>query len=270
MPDLHVALIGFGEAGSTFAEAPGWSAAARAYDIDSERRKAMQKAGVSDCDTAADALADAQLALSLVTADAALQAATDYAAHLGNGAIFCDMNSVAPTTKAAAESIFLSAGKRYVDVAILAPVKPAALDVPLLISGEAAEEAADLLRACGFTTLSIVGPAVGRASAIKLVRSIMVKGMEALTGEMMLAAERLDVVEEVLESLNASERKVTWEQRSAYNLSRMREHGLRRAAEMEEAVIMLDAIDIEPVMTRGTVHRQRELVGNTIGKGIAT
>ena len=270
MLDLPVALVGFGEAGSTFAEAAGWSASARAYDIDPARRKAMPRAGVSACEGLAEALTGVQLALSLVTADAALQAATDCAAHIGGDAIFCDMNSVAPTTKAAAEAVFLSAGKRYVDVAILAPVKPTALDVPLLVSGEAAEEAAGLLKACGFATISIVGHKVGRASAIKLVRSIMVKGIEALTGEMMLAAEQLDVVDEVLESLDASERHMKWEERSAYNLGRMREHGLRRAAEMEEAVTMLEAIDVEPVMTRATVARQRGLVGNDIGKGIAT
>lgn len=265
MLDMPIALIGFGEAGSTFAETAGWGARARAHDIASGRWPAMRRAGVCVCETLGEALAGAPLALSLVTADAALQAATESAPFLGEDAIFCDMNSVAPATKAAAEAVCVSAGKRYVDVAILAPVRPAALDVPLLLSGAAAEEAAMLLKACGFTDVSIAGHEVGRASAIKLVRSIMVKGIEALTGEMMLAAERLDVTEAVLESLDRSERRAGWAERAGYNLGRMRAHGVRRAAEMDEAAAMLEALDLDPVMTRATAARQRALAGEAIG-----
>lgn len=269
MVDMPIALLGFGEAGSTFAEAAGWRAQARAYDIASERRPAMRKTGVSACETLGEALEGTSLALSLVTADAALKAATDSAPFLCEDTIFCDMNSVAPATKAAAEAVCISAGKRYVDVAILAPVRPAALDVPLLVSGPAAEEAAGLLRACGFTDVSLAGRQVGRASAIKLVRSIMVKGIEALTGEMMLAAGCLDVTEAVLESLDRSQRQTGWAQRAAYNLGRMREHGRRRAAEMDEAIAMLEAVDIDPVMTRATAARQREQAGDTNGGEVA-
>ncbi|RED17332.1 DUF1932 domain-containing protein [Parasphingopyxis lamellibrachiae] len=269
MLDMPIALVGFGEAGSTFAEAAGWRAQARAYDIAPERRGVMRKAGVSACATLGETLADAPLALSLVTADAALQVTTDSAPFLREDAIFCDMNSVAPATKAAAEAVCVSAGKHYVDVAILAPVRPAALDVPLLVSGAAAENAAGLLKTCGFTNVSLAGRQVGRASAIKLVRSIMVKGIEALTGEMMMAAGRLGVTDDVLESLDRSEREAGWKQRAAYNMGRMREHGRRRAAEMDEAIAMLEAVDIDPVMTRATAARQREQAGDANGGDVA-
>ena len=99
-----------------------------------------------------------------------------------------------------------------------------------------------------------------------MIRSVMVKGVEALTAEMMLAAEAAGVTEEVLASLDASEKSQGWAQRAEYNLERMTTHGLRRAAEMEESAKTLIALGIEPVMTAGTVCRQRAMAGSTVNK----
>jgi len=167
------------------------------------------------------------------------------------------MNSVAPETKRAAASAIEAAGGRYIDVAVLAPVEPARLGVPLLISGDAADEALLMLRSIGFGNLRVVGAEVGRASAIKMIRSVMIKGIEALTDEMMVAAKRAEVTEEVLASLDASEKPRLWGERAAYNPERMTTHGLRRGAEMEEAAKTLTALGVAPLMTNGTVLRQR-------------
>ena len=262
--DATLALIGFGEAGSTFAKAAGWEAGALAFDIDPARRAAMEQAGVVACATAECALIGADGVLSLVTADSALPAARDYAGLLRPGAIWCDMNSVAPDTKRAAARAIEAAGARYVDVAVLAPVNPARMNVPLLLAGEAAADAEALLREAGFANVRIVGDEIGRASAIKMIRSIMVKGIEALTAEMMLAASAAGVVDEVLASLDASETRESWTTRAAYNVERMTTHGIRRAAEMEESCKTLESLGIEPVMTSGTVRRQREQAGKAI------
>jgi 3-hydroxyisobutyrate dehydrogenase-like beta-hydroxyacid dehydrogenase len=260
---IKIALIGFGEAASTFARAAQWQQAATAYDIKPERAAVMAELGVEAASSAAQALAGADLVLSLVTADSALAVARDYAPFLPKGAIWADGNSVAPDTKRAAAVAVEAAGGRYVDVAVLAPVDPARMAVPLLLAGEAAGQAQDVLAAIGFTNIALVGDAVGRASAIKMIRSVMVKGMEALTAEMMLAARKAGVVDEVLASLDASEKPKPWGQRAAYNLERMVTHGLRRAAEMEESAATLASLGVEPLMTRGTVQRQRELAGRT-------
>lgn len=259
-----IALIGFGEAGSTFAKAAGWKARASAYDLLPERRAVMEAVSVNACAHAAEALTGAPLVLSLVTADAALGVARDYAAFLRAGAIWCDMNSVAPETKRQAARAIEDAGGCYVDVAILAPVNPARMAVPLLLSGGAAGEAASLLLAAGFSNVRRVGDEVGRASAIKMIRSVMVKGIEALTAEMMLAATQAGVVDEVLSSLDASEKRESWPTRAAYNIERMTTHGLRRAAEMEEVCRTLSDLGVEPLMSQGTVQRQRELAGRDI------
>lgn len=257
--DRSIALIGFGEAGSTFAGAGDWSAQARAFDILPARRDDMAELGITACDSAAEALAGASLVLSLVTADAAPLVAEEVAPLLGEGALFCDMNSVAPGTKRAAAKAIAKGKGRYVDVAVLAPVNPARMKVPLLISGPDAAEAEAALTAVGFTNVRVVGDAVGRASAIKLVRSVMVKGLEALTAEMMMAAHAEGVADEVLSSLDASEKTIPWAERADYNLDRMLVHGRRRAAEMDEAAEMLRSLGIPPLMTENTVAWQQAL-----------
>jgi 3-hydroxyisobutyrate dehydrogenase-like beta-hydroxyacid dehydrogenase len=260
--DQTIALIGFGEAGSTFARAGHWSA--RAWDIRADRAALAGEIGVHFAHSAAAALDGANLVLSLVTADAALAVAQDYAPMLTPGALWCDMNSVAPDTKRAAALAIEAAGAQYLDVAVLAPVYPARLNVPLLVAGAAAEASAQALGRAGFTNIRTVGAEIGRASAIKMIRSVMVKGIEALTAEMMLAATRAGVVDDVLASLDASERGDPWTRRAAYNIERMTTHGLRRAAEMDESAKTLVALGVEPVMTRGTVRRQRDQAGQTM------
>lgn len=255
----RTAVIGFGEAGFTFARAGGWEDAAISYDINAARAAQMEECGVTCASHAKEALADADLVLSLVTADQAVPAARDYAPYLKAGAIWCDMNSVAPHTKQEAAEAVESAGGRYVDVAVMAPVDPARLNVPLLFAGADALEAMGLLRALGFAKTRVVGESVGQASAIKLCRSIMVKGLEALTAEMVLSASTAGVLDEVLASLDASEKHVSWRERADYNLDRMLLHGRRRSAEMAESAAMIRELGIAPLMTDGTVDWQEGL-----------
>lgn len=254
-----VALIGFGEAGSTFALAGDWGEAARVYDIAEARRAVMEECGVRACATFAEALEPADIVLSLVTADSAEAVARDYASALKPGTIWCDMNSVAPETKRAAARHIEAAGGRYVDVAVLAPVDPARLNVPLLVAGADAEQAMELLGQLGFTKRRVVSEQVGVASSIKMIRSVMVKGLEALTAEMVLAANRAGVMDEIFTSLDSSEKQISWAERADYNLDRMLLHGLRRAAEMHESSETLRDLGIAPMMTENTVNWQQAL-----------
>ena len=260
--ERKIAFIGFGEAAQAFVRA----GTACAYDLKTcapSTREAKladyAREAVLGCATPSDALNGADAVLSLVTADQALAAARDYAGMLSPGAIWFDMNSVAPDTKRAAARAIEAAGGRYVDVAILAPVHPQRLAVPVLVSGPHADVGAATLSALGFTTVSIVPGEIGAASAIKMIRSVMVKGLEALTTECVLAAEAAGVRAEVIASLNASWPGTDWAEKATYNLDRMIVHGLRRAAEMEEAVKTLDALGTGSAMTRATVERQRAI-----------
>lgn len=264
--ESRIGLIGFGEAGRTLAIAGDWASAAHVFDIKTDSdsdgpvmRARYADAAVSGCSSLTEMVGQTDLILSLVTADQALIVAEDAARCIAPETLYCDMNSVAPQTKQAAAALIEAAGGHYIDVALMAPVNPARLAMPLLLSGGEAEAAAARLGQLGFTNRRTVGTSVGRASAIKMIRSVMVKGIEALTAECVLAADAAGVLDEVLSSLDASESAKPWQERADYNLDRMMIHGLRRAAEMEEVVKTLDALGTGSVMTRGTVERQRAI-----------
>lgn len=215
----------------------------------------MAETGVIGCDDAAQALKDAALVLSLVTADQALGVAHRCAPLLGPNAIYCDMNSVAPGTKRAAAKVVEAAGARYVDVAIMAPVNPQRFAVPLLLCGSAAADAVVALEACGFSRLSIVGEEIGRAATIKMLRSVMYKGMEALTAECLIACERAGVTEEVMASFGGND----WAGGADYRLDRMLVHGLRRAAELREVCKTIEDLDLPPLMSGSTAIWQQAM-----------
>lgn len=249
-------LVGFGEAGSTFAGAldGGWTP--KGYDILAARCDAMAASGVLACPSNAAAVTGADAILSLVTADCALDVARETAKAITQHALFFDMNSVAPGTKQAAAELIEAAGGCYVDVAIMSPVHPQKLGVPLLLSGPHAARGEAGLRALGFSNVRVVGPDVGRASTIKMLRSVMYKGVEALTAECLLACERAGVTDEVLASFGND-----WSSGADYRLDRMLVHGLRRSAEMAESAKTLESLGVEPLVTRGTVARQAALGG---------
>ena len=263
----RLALIGFGEAAAAFVA--GWAERPNeihAYDIKTDgegpsgpKWREYAAAQVIGAGSAKTALAGADAVLSLVTADQALLVAQQAAPHLATGTLWFDMNSAAPETKRAAGHAVEAAGGRYVDVAVMSPVHPAGANVPLLVSGPHAEAGADGLGALGFTNVRAVPGAVGRASAIKMIRSVMVKGIEALTAECVLAAQAAGVLGEVLASLDASPSPPTWTGRADYNLDRMMVHGLRRAAEMAEVVKTLDALGTGSAMSRATATRQQAI-----------
>lgn len=262
-----IVFIGFGEAGQAFAGV----GPARAFDrktIDPRAATAKQADyaahGVTGAASNRAAVLGAGLILSLVTADQALAAARETAAAIAPGALFCDMNSVAPDTKRAAAALIEAAGGRYADVAVMSPVQPARLAAPLLVSGPHADAATAALAAAGFAP-RVAGARIGDASAIKMIRSVMIKGIEALSAECALAAHQAGVADAVIASLDASWPGAGWAGRFDYNLDRMLVHGLRRAAEMDEVVKTLDALGTGSAMARGTVARQRAI--GAIGRG---
>ena len=215
--------------------------------------------------SASRAVHDADVVFSTVTADQAIAAAETSAAFIKPGAFWCDLNSCAPVSKQIAASKIQSAGGRYVDVAVMAPVYPKKNEVPLLISGEWAREIAPVLEDLPMHFRIVDGP-VGRASSIKMVRSIMVKGLEALTAECTLAAIAADVVDEVLPSLKSGHPQIDVEARAVYNFERSMVHGIRRAAEMEEVSKMLSDLGLPNNMSKGSANWQKAIADATAGQ----
>ncbi|MTH79881.1 NAD(P)-dependent oxidoreductase [Paracoccus aestuariivivens] len=263
----HLAFIGFGEAAEAFAT--GWgpeiARQARAYDLKCDDAVAvalpMQRAARCGVTLAADhasALTDARAVFCLVTADRAVEAATQAAEFLAAGALGLDGNSCSPGAKRRATELIGAAGGRYVDVAIMAPVHPKLHHTPLLIAGPYAAQAERLLSSLDMRAKP-AGNTIGDASSIKMIRSVMIKGMEALTAECLLAACRAGVEEKVLTSLQASNPGIEWPRQAAYNLERMMMHGRRRAAEMREVAATLAELDLPNVMAVATADWQQRI-----------
>jgi 3-hydroxyisobutyrate dehydrogenase-like beta-hydroxyacid dehydrogenase len=272
----EIALIGFGEAAEAFRIGWGRSVSrARAFDVelldpDQAARMAerCRAAGVECCDSPEQALADAGLVLCLITADQALAAAKAAAPHLFTGTLWLDGNSCSPGTKRAAAAVIETGGGLYVDMAIMAPVYPRRHKTPVLLAGPAAEPAAAALRRLGMAP-EVAGLAVGEASMIKMLRSVMVKGMEALTAECFLAARRAGVDAAVLRSLQSSDPSFDWKTRAAYNLERMIVHGGRRAAEMREVAATLRELGFPDRMAAATAVWQDEIGALSLADGAA-
>lgn len=263
----RLAFIGFGEAAEAFAT--GWGAEAarrvRAYDLKSDDsalaelpRARAARCGVLLSPDRASALKGAQAVFCLVTADRAVEAAAQSAAYLAPGAFWLDGNSCSPGAKRKAAEIVEGVGARYVDVAIMAPVHPRLHLTPLLIAGPHVNSARLPLSGLGMQA-EIAGPAVGDASSIKMIRSVMVKGMEALTAECLLAARRAGVEEQVLASLKASNPAIEWSRQAAYNLERMLVHGRRRAAEMREVAVTLAELGLPNGLASATTDWQQRI-----------
>lgn len=253
----NLALIGFGEAGKAFVS--GWqSSCIRAYDIKTDssdgnivslKNQDYVEAGITGCDNSCAAVTNATMIFSLVTAEQSLEAARSAALDIGNNSWFFDCNSCAPDTKRQASAIITKAGGRYVDVAVMGPVGPVLNKIPLLISGENAIEALPLLKSLGHNTNLLPGD-VGRASSVKMMRSIMMKGLEALALECVLSARIAGVEAEVLQSLEVTYPGFNWVDRSAHMLERVMTHGIRRAEEMREVAKTVNDLDLSNDMAK--------------------
>jgi len=266
----RLCFIGFGEAGQAFASGlrgAGVTAMA-AWDIlfpqaaGAKLRAAGAEIGVRLGTSAADAIKGSDIVIAAVTAASSLEAAEQAKPHLA-GRLYLDVNSVSPGRKQATDR-HLAGSARYVDVAVMAPVHPALHQTPVLLAGSHAEAVQSIMQELGMKP-SIAGPEIGQAAAIKMVRSVMIKGMEALTQECFLAATRAGVTPQIIASLSKSFPALDWSKIVAYNLERMANHGTRRAAEMEEVADTLRELGIDPHMAEATVQRQRQM--GALGKG---
>ncbi|MXW90616.1 MAG: NAD(P)-dependent oxidoreductase [Rhodospirillaceae bacterium] len=237
----RIGIIGYGEAGRAFgAGLAGAGATVATYDIlvptpDGAAIRANAAAdGVAVCTTAGDAIDGAAIVLSLVPADAARAVAAEAASHLRSGQLFMDMNSVSPREKETGAALVEASGARYVEATIMAPVIENGVASEVLLAGPAAPEALHLLRPFGMV-LAVVGDRFGAAAAVKLCRSVIVKGIEAIMVESMLAARQYGADAAVLASLQKSDPEIDWAARADYVFERVLRHGRRRAAEMRFA-----------------------------------
>jgi 3-hydroxyisobutyrate dehydrogenase-like beta-hydroxyacid dehydrogenase len=267
-PVRQVTLIGFGEVGGIFGRdlaAAGISVAVFDILFKAETSRSLmlakaKNANVRACDSVDEAIRDADLVISAVTSSAAVGAAKEAASALRGGQTYLDINSVSPETKCEIARILEASNAIFVEAAVMAPVSPQRLKVPMLLGGTEAEPVAVRLQSIGMNVTPI-SERIGVASAVKMCRSVIIKGIEALAVESLFAARRYGAEKEVLASLAATYPQMGWDgSLPDYLVSRVAEHGRRRAAEMREAAETLRNIGLEPFTALATAERQDWLV----------
>jgi 3-hydroxyisobutyrate dehydrogenase-like beta-hydroxyacid dehydrogenase len=257
---VRIGFLGFGEAGFHLARglrgagAPPLVAfdikASGGTDDDRIRTRALETS-TRLVDTPRALAEHARVILSVVTAASAHDAATSLAADLTADHIYVDLNSVSPATKRQIASAIGAGPGRFVEGSIMAPVPAAEHKVPILLNGGSASELVEVLSPYRMRLDVIDGP-IGAAAAVKMCRSIIIKGMEALFLECTLAAREYDAADRVFRSLAETYPGMDWRTTARYMIGRVLEHGERRAHEMEEVAQMLRAAGIEPFMAEAT------------------
>lgn len=274
---LRIAIVGYGEVGQTLAadlHAAGHRGIAawdRLFPDASSRpsRAASRHAHVRIATSMGDAVRDCELVICAVTAGECLSAAREAAPHLIAGATYLDLNSVAPETRNAAAGCIGRTGGRFIEVAVMTPIAPKRIASPMIAGGPSAAGFVPTARALGFSGLEAYSNVVGPASAAKMCRSVVIKGLEALLTESLAAARHYGVESTVLSSLDDL-LPADWPTLSRYMIARSLLHGGRRAEEMREAARTVCDAGIDPWMSLACAERQAWAASRTATRQPAT
>lgn len=254
---MKLAFIGFGEAAQAMALGfQGEKSLDRlsAFDVraqDPAQATALhEKAaalGVVLATSVGEVVADAPVVLSLVQGSVAVAVAQSVAPALRPDQVYVDLNSVSPDAKRRVAAAVAEGRGRCVEGAIMDAVRPKNHKVPILLAGPDAGAVAERLNGVGMNCEAI-GSVVGQACSVKMIRSVMMKGVEALILESMAAAETAGVTERILDSVNGTFKGLDWRKLTSHYLKRTHEHGPRRVSEMKESAATIRDLGMEPFM----------------------
>jgi 3-hydroxyisobutyrate dehydrogenase-like beta-hydroxyacid dehydrogenase len=265
---IALGIIGFGEVGGIFAR--GLSGkdgidAVHAWDLKfadpatgADLRAAAERDGIRAAADMAGLCARADLLISAVTASSTLDAARDAARHARAGSRSLDLNSASPGTKQQCAEALRAVGVDYVEAGVMTSVPPYGIRVPMLLGGAYAAALAEQLGGWGMDARA-VSDRLGVASAIKMSRSVMIKGLEALVIESYATARRYGVEAHVLPTLKETFPQIDWDRQGAYFFSRVVQHGKRRAEELREAARTVREAGFVPTMASAIAEKQDEI-----------
>ena len=259
----HVGLVGYGEVGRILAEdLRKQDVSVTAYDLKLRSdqtggalRDHAGAHGVKLVSSHADLAAQSDFIVSAVTASQAVPVAQACAPTVKSGAWYLDFNSASPGAKQRAAALIDGKGARYVEGAVMTSIPPYRIKVPLLLGGAGAGELAPLLIELGFDAKK-ASDRLGVASAVKMCRSVMIKGLEAMVIESFTTARAYGVEDAVLASLKETFPGIDWEKQGAYFFQRVIEHGRRRSEEVREVAETVREIGLTPWLAQGTAERQ--------------
>jgi 3-hydroxyisobutyrate dehydrogenase-like beta-hydroxyacid dehydrogenase len=264
MNPKRIGLIGYGEVGKTFCAglAPRVETMG-AWDLkfdapatrDAERGHAAAH-GTTAHGSMRELCEASDLIISAVTASNTLAVALEAAQYIRPGTVFLDLNSASPGTKQQAAAAVDGAGASYVEAGVMTSIPPYGIKVPMLLGGARAAELAALLSLWEMDAKA-VSEKLGVASAIKMCRSVMIKGLEALVIESYTTARAYGVEDHVLPTLQETFPSIDWSQQGAYFFSRVVQHGQRRAEEMRESANTVKEAGFAPLMAAAIADKQQ-------------
>ena len=257
-----VAILGFGEVGRALAEgfndgvqnadAPRLLIADPAIDgpAGPRMKAAAEKLGAVLHGAPGAWLAEADLVFAAATGKLAVAVAENAAPHLKAGAIYADVNTALPDAMRKARIVIEAKGAAFVDVAIMGAIDSHRHRTPMLVAGGRGAELAESLTLFGFRMQAIDG-AAGDASALKLLRSVFTKGLEALAVEALTTASRFGMTERVMSNLTDLTEKGLEETLRMLVTTHCR-HAKRRLDEVRSLGGLFAEAGIDPVMSRAT------------------
>ena len=262
----RIGIIGYGEVGKIFAtglktkvgieSVSAWDVKFADAALQKKEQDHAAQAGVAACRSMQAVCAQADWLISAVTASNTLAVAQEAAKFIKPGTLFLDLNSASPGTKQQASEAIEAAGGQYVEAGVMTSIPPYGIRVPMLLGGPQASALAT--RLCGYgMDAKAVSEKLGVASAIKMCRSVMIKGLEALVIESYATARAYGVEDHVLPTLAETFPSIDWEKQGAYFFSRVVQHGKRRAEEMREAANTVREAGFEPFMASAIADKQQ-------------
>src|SRR4051812_37969776 len=255
-----IAVLGLGEAGAAIAGDIAQTGN-RVLGFDPVR---PAPDGVEPTSSATDAVAAADVVLSVNSAAVAGEVADAVAPALGEHQLYADLNTAAPASKRSIAAAVEARGASFADVALMEPVPDWGVRTPALASGSGAHRFQTVFAAFG-TPVTVVGDEPGAAAARKLARSVFMKGQAAAIGEALAAAERLGFEEWLYADIES-----TLTRADGRLLRRLvegsRKHAAGRIDEMAAAVEMLEELDVEPRISAASEAWLRSLTGSQVGR----
>lgn len=271
----NIAVIGFGEAGTIIAEGcltgskrrhedtacHAWDIRMRDAAVRGDLRTKADGLGVVLHETTGEWLADMDVVFSLVFGGVARNVALEILPRLKKGAVYIDLTTSVPGDMREAASAFAERGAGFIDGTALGSFRTNGITVPFVLSGTDVEFWSAWMNSLGFATTPVPG-AAGNASCVKLLRSILAKGLEALAIECFTAAEAMGLRETMTSAFNDFDLRplvAALEDMGASHIP----HCKRRLDEIDHALHMLDGVALDGTMTRAS----RDFYARSVASG---
>jgi 3-hydroxyisobutyrate dehydrogenase-like beta-hydroxyacid dehydrogenase len=245
---MRIAIIGCGDVGRCYATAL-IEAGHRVTDLCDSRQSAAvilyaKEIGSNLHLEPGDWLTGVDLVISAVFGGVALDVARQSLPHMRRDSIYADFTTASPSDLHIAGQIAPKANVQFIDVAIIGAIGIGGPKTPLLCAGSATDELVEVLKGIG-APIRLVGTNPGDAVALKLLRSVFTKGLEALSVECLMAAEQRGLRQELYEVLSDIDQSPIRNFMETTVTTHVR-HAGRRLAEVREARLQLVSEGIQP------------------------